>query len=212
MRAFYLLLFFGIVLSSCSKNFLMLDDYYARANRKERKFLKSYQRTDSICIPKIKFHHEGKTWSRILINPETIGNSLSQSYSRSFDLAFCGSNKKSPLVQDSKFLKSSKDDYRDSCCEKVVVPDLIITTRTGRNIEGGGGLTFVTDMGNDRHRIEYKLITSIYENDALVYMDNHAYWTEVFSERGEQLMYQVPQVIIDSLVTLTLQEYFKRVK
>ncbi|MCC5929450.1 MAG: hypothetical protein JJU28_09415 [Cyclobacteriaceae bacterium] len=89
---------------------------------------------------------------------------------------------------------------------------MIITSYTYRNIEGGGGLTFVEYMGNDRHSFEYKLVTSIYQNDTLVYMDNRAYWTEVFSERGERLRYQVPQVVLDSLVSLTLKEYFKRVE
>lgn len=68
------------------------------------------------------------------------------------------------------------------------------------------------DMGDDKHLLEYKLTTAIYQNDTLIYMDNRTHWTEVFSERDEQLTYYVPQVVIDSLVTLTLQEYFKRME
>lgn len=74
------------------------------------------------------------------------------------------------------------------------------------------GAATIVDTFNDKHIIEYKLITSIYQNDTLIYMDNRTHWTEVFSERGEQLKYHVPQVVIDSLVTLTLQEYFKRME
>lgn len=73
-------------------------------------------------------------------------------------------------------------------------------------------MEFSHDTGDDIHRIEYKLITSIYSNDTLIYMDNRTYWTEIISERDEQLTYHVPQVVIDSLVTLSLQEYFKRLE
>lgn len=216
MKRFYLLLLLVLILSSCGKNFLMLDDHYARANRKERMFLKSYHKTDSICIPRIKFRHEANigrgTNGRVSIRREDVGNSIIQSFSRSFSMSFCDGNKESPLIQENEFSKSSPDNNGNSCCKKIIVPDLIITSYTSSNIEGGGGLTFVEDMGNDVHRFDYKLVTSIYQNDTLVYMDNRAYWTQVFTERDERLRYQVPQVVLDSLVSLTLQEYFKRVK
>jgi hypothetical protein len=193
----------------------MLENYYGRANRKERKFLKSYQETDSICIPKIRFHHKSNTGrgttGSLSIRQEDIVSSLSQSYSNSFNLSFCGSNKDSPSIEDS-FLKNNRDIYHDMYGKEVIVPDLIITSYTSRNIEGGGGLTFVEDMGNDRHRVEIKLVSSIYQNDTLVYMDNRTYWTEVLSERDERLRYQVPQEVIDTLVKLSLEEYFKRMK
>ena len=60
--------------------------------------------------------------------------------------------------------------------------------------------------------IEYKLVTAIYQNDSQIYMDNHGFRTEFFSERDEQVKCQVPQIVIDSLVTLSLQEYFKRME
>ena len=98
------------------------------------------------------------------------------------------------------------------CCNAVLIPDLIVTSYTSRNTEGGGGLELVYDMGNDKNWIEYKLVTAIYQNDSQIYMDNHGFRTEFFSERDEQVKCQVPQIVIDSLVTLRLQEYFKRME
>lgn len=216
MKAFYLLLLLVLILSSCSKNFLMLEDYYARASRKERKFLKSYHKTDSICIPIIKFHQRANLGTGAKGGASLTGNDIENllrlSYSKSFNRPFCSSNKESIILRDVNFKKRSLDNC-STCCDEIIVPYLTITSYSYKNTEGGGGLTFVTDMGNDRHSFEYKLITSIYRNDTLIYMDNRMYWgKDLFSERGERLRYQVPQVVIDSLVTLTLQEYFKRVE
>ena len=212
MRAIYLILLFSIILISCSGNFLGLDDYFARTNRKERRFLKSYQETDSICIPKIKFHHENTIWSRVSVETSTIGDSLRLAYSRKFNLPFCESNEESMLIQNYNFRTREFKKNHNSCCETFIVPDFIVTTHSGKNIEGGGGLSFVKDMGNDRHSIQCKLVTTIYQNDTLIYMDNHGFWTEIFSERDEKVEIQIPKIIIDSLVTLSLQEYFKRME
>ncbi|MBX2947294.1 MAG: hypothetical protein KF725_15805 [Cyclobacteriaceae bacterium] len=94
----------------------------------------------------------------------------------------------------------------------IIIPQLRILSKSIKSVYWGGPMGFSEDMGDDKHLLEYKLITSIYKNDTLIYMDNRTHWTEVFSERGEQLHYQVPQEVIDTLVTLSLEEYFKRVK
>jgi hypothetical protein len=88
----------------------------------------------------------------------------------------------------------------------------VVSTQSGKRIEGGGGLEWAEDMGDDRHLIEYKLITSIYQNDTLIYMDNRAYWTRLIVERGSRVQHNVPQEVIDTLVKLSLEEYFKRMK
>jgi hypothetical protein len=88
----------------------------------------------------------------------------------------------------------------------------VVSTQSGKRIEGGGGLEWAEDMGDDRHLIEYKLITSIYQNDTLIYMDNRAYWTRLIAERGTSVQHHVPQEVIDTLVKLSLEEYFKRMK
>ena len=77
---------------------MALDDYFARANRKERKYLKSYQEIESICIPKVKFRHEANTGigtdGSLSINRLGIGNLLRESYSRCLDLSICTRDKK----------------------------------------------------------------------------------------------------------------------
>jgi hypothetical protein len=97
-------------------------------------------------------------------------------------------------------------------CDAVIIPQLKITSKSLKNTYWGGPTGFSEDLGDDKHFLEYKLVTSIYRNDTLIYMDNRTHWTEVISERGQQLEYQVPQEVIDTLVKLSLEEYFKRMK
>jgi hypothetical protein len=205
-----------MILSSCGKNIFMLENYYGRPNRKERKFLESYQKVESICIPKIKFHHEGNTGrgtkGGASLTRHDIENSLRLSYSNSFNLPLCDSNQESVIPRDLDFIARSLEN-NNSCCDLTIFPYLIITSYSYRDSDGGGGSTFAVNLDNDRHSFVYRLVTSIYQNDALVYMDNRSYWgKDVFSERDERLRYQVPQEVIDTLVKLSLEEYFKRMK
>jgi hypothetical protein len=218
MKVFHLILFFGMFLSSCKGHFFY-EDLYTRANRREIKFAELYRKQDTFCISKIQFchligHRGINTSSSIFFDPKSIGNSLKLSYSKFFQPLSCNRNKENieNIIIQNCYSTEKKLKLFNNCCDNIILPKLIITSNSGKNTEGGGGITFVQDMGDDRHLLEYKLITSIYQNDTLIYMDNRAYWTRVISERGEQLHYQVPQEVIETLVTLSLEEYFKRVK
>jgi hypothetical protein len=216
MKTLLLIIVFGILLSSC-KNYFFLEDVYARVNRKERFFLESYETKGIFCFPKIEFCHQidhraNITGSRISFDPMSIGNSLNQSLSGLFQLSSCDEIKESFIIQDCSPRVEKNGNLSNDCCENSFVPKLIITSNSGKNTAGGGGLTFVEDMDDDRHLIEYKLITSIYQNDTLIYMDNRAYWTRLIAERGSRVQHHVPQEVIDTLVKLSLEEYFKRMK
>lgn len=216
MKTFRLIIIFGILLSSC-KNYFFLEDFYARANRKEKFLLESYPTNRTFCIPRIEYCHQidyraNITCCGISFDQKSIGNSLNLSFAGLFHLSSCNKNEESFIIQNCSSGVEKNGSASNNCCDNRIVPKLIITSNSGKNTAGGGGLTFVEDMGDDRHLIEYKLITSIYQNDTLIYMDNRAYWTRVASARGEQLQYQVPQEVIDTLVTLSLEEYFKRMK
>lgn len=68
------------------------------------------------------------------------------------------------------------------------------------------------DIGDDISKIKFKLVTSLFYKDSLIYMDNHAYNTWIRTKRGKQFNYDIPEQIIDSLVTKSLAEYKKRLK
>lgn len=90
---------------------------------------------------------------------------------------------------------------------------LKINYHSSMNIVSGIVVETSNDAGNDKHHLKYKLALALYnERNNLIYIDNRAHWTNVFSERGEQLEYEVPQKVVDSLVKLSLQEYYKRLK
>lgn len=219
-RFLFLLMALGI--HSC-KNSFFYNGLYTRADRKAKYFENQYPSIESVFIPRFETCHKLVTGSRITNRiyflRDSIDQSLLHAYGRYFNsLAevqegprffdhFCG-------IPTSTFLQGELDfDVNEgSIPAHTLLPTLQITSASGRHIVGGGGMEFSHDTGDDIHRIEYKLITSIYSNDTLIYMDNRTYWTEIISERDEQLTYHVPQVVIDSLVTLSLQEYFKRLE
>lgn len=205
------------------KNHAFYTDLYARDGRRNLLLLKTYPKVQEAKISDIFICHKNEptvasTGSRVILNRNSIKSTIAFAFGNHFEVedlvvvenAFfnrdCNSQQKRALE------KVSSRSHKPKGLEIELSPILEIITRSGKRTEGGGGLEFLEDMGDDKHLLEYKLTTAIYQNDTLIYMDNRTHWTEVFSERGEQLMYQVPQVVIDSLVTLTLQEYFKRVK
>lgn len=189
-------------------------------------FQNGYQNQDTFCVQKVKICHFSEipglryaiTGSSISFDYSAIESSLKHSYSRLLQISICKNDHNSHLQQDCNYTektlsKNLKADYSadNEYCANILIPQLSISSKSGKRIEGGGGMEFAEDMGDDKHLLEYKLITSIYKNDTLIYMDNRAHWTEVISERGKKLHYQVPQEIIETLVTLSLEEYFKRV-
>lgn len=216
------LLFFTLLLFGC-KNHAFFTDLYARDGRKNFLVLNAYPKVLEAQISSIHICHNNEptisgTGSRVILDRHAIKSSISLAFAHHFevrDLAMPGNaffDRNCNYQQTEALEKAGLKSHRPKREEIDLSPILEIITRSGKRTEGGGGLEFLEDMGDDKHLLEYKLTTAIYQNDTLIYMDNRTHWTEVFSERGEQLMYQVPQVVIDSLVTLTLQEYFKRVK
>ena len=225
MKTISLILLLSSFLYSC-KSHVFYEDLYARKNGKQKMFQEAYQKLDNYCINQIKICHftepPGIKWaitgSSISLDQNSIENSLKQSYSRLFQISYYEREIGYLLKNDCNSIEhilttnQKSESTNFTCYRNMIIPQLSITSKSGKRIEGGGGMEFAEDMGDDRHLLEYKLITSIYRNDSLIYMDNQAHWTSVHSERGEKLNYMVPQEVIDTLVTLTLQEFFKRVK
>lgn len=207
------------------QRFFWYENLYARESRIQRIFQNSYEAQDTFIIKQIKICHDvgsaayAGTVGRILFNFHSIENSLKESYSKLLPVTFEHQGKEGLLEVDCRYyFKVPPDNLQEiandleSCTGNVVLPILIIFSKSSKRLEGGGGMEFVEDMGDNLHLLMYKLITTIYKNDSLVYVDNRAYWTREVSERGIDLQYDVPEVIIDSLVSLSLEEYFKRVK
>lgn len=225
MKAISQILCLSFFLCSC-KSHVFYEDLYARKNRKQMMFKEAYQNQDNYCIHSLKICHfvelpgirRAITGSSITLNQNIIESSMKQSYSRLLPISYCETETGFSFKQDcnsiakSLIINQTNSSNSFDCCGNMIIPHLSITSQSGKRIEGGGGMEFAEDMGDDRHLLEFKLVTSIYENGSLIYMDNQAHWTRVRSERGEQLHYQIPQEVIETLVTLSLQEYFKRVK
>jgi len=87
---------------------------------------------------------------------------------------------------------------------------LHLTYMTRKNIEYGAAFEPSVDIGNDAHEIKYKFVLALFKNKLLEYMDRQIYRITIFSPRNENINYEVPQKIIDSLVTKSLAEYKKR--
>ncbi len=223
MKTICLLFLAGLSLNSC-KNSFFYADLYTRADRKSKFFMRSYSRQTEFSIHKIQACHFTETTGRlstsgkIHFNRDSIELTIQQAYSRRLNITSISTSKqdlfdkKCTLPDELVTPSHDLSQGGEKACKSMILTLFSVSTKSIKRTEGGGGITPAFDAGDDKHLLEYKLTTAIYQNDTLIYMDNRTHWTEVFSDRGEQLMYEVPQVVIDSLVTLTLQEYFKRVK
>lgn len=218
-------LVFLIFASISCKNASFYKNRYTRADRGSRLFHEQYSTENDYCLGEIRNCHFIKTpgflssSGKIFFTLDSIENTLRMSYSRQLSVisvepterVFFDRNCAVPpgVINSESDILSRESEKR---CPFLIYPQFEVMSNSIKNMDGGGGMEAAMDMDDDKHLLEYKLTTAIYQNDTLIYMDNRTHWTEVFSERGEQVIYQVPQVIIDSLVTLTLQEYFKRME
>lgn len=218
--------FVAFCLLSC-KNYTFYSGLYTRADKRTVLIDGRYSPKAEYCLPVFRSCHSiefpgnalGMSTGSIYFSRDSIEGSLLASFQKHFSLSACAPEK--PSFMDSecpmpdKFYSGNPGCSQldsDSMCRGIIYPVLIVTSSSGKHIEGGGGIEPASDSGKDKHILEFKLVTAIYEGDTLIYMDNRTHWTEVFSQRNERLEYHVPQIVIDSLVSLTLQEYFKRLE
>lgn len=226
MKQSVILILLVVFIVGC-KNRFFYPNSFIRVDRHARFYHANYSKHYHYCIPEFRSCHYTElrgnalamSSGKIFFRRDSVEHTIQNAYRRFFNVS--GQLPLEPTFFDRKCFTPSSlysetlDAFRfesTDICENVILPTLIIISNSGKHIDGGGGMEPAEDMGDDKHLLEYKLTTAIYQNDTLIYMDNRTHWTSVISERDEQLTYHVPQVIIDSLVTLTLQEYFKRME
>jgi hypothetical protein len=221
MKKIFLCLFFVVSLQAC-KGPVFYSETYVRADRKSRFILDVYSVKDQMNIYQtgisliVNPANRLSTSSEISFSKDSIDRSVKKALSGIFTNSRLCCEQSLDFGQDynskDEVLRFNLLNESDLCrCEQMVlIPQLRITSKSIKSVDFGAGLVY--DTGDDKHLLEYKLVTSIYRNDSLIYMDNRTHWTEVISARGEQLQYQVPQEVIDTLVKLSLEEYFKRMK
>ena len=223
MKRLLRFLFLILSLTAC-KNAAFYTDMYTRVGKKSTFLQKQYELTDSLEVKEIRICLQPEiptryyTSGEIIFRRDSLGASLQRAITRHFKpiynqsqwKQFWESNCESFTAKKHRVLERKPQDRQNQKHSLVAV--LNISSLTSKRIEGGGGISWPEDMGDDIHRLKYKLIVAIFQNETLLYMDSRTHWTEVISERGTQLKYQVPQVTIDSLTSLSLRECFKRAK
>lgn len=212
------------VISSC-KNGFFYTDLYVRKTSSLKHIQKHYESDYKIKVAGLHFclleNPSGivrKSVGSLTITHSQIVDNLITSYGNRFeDFAF---NEKSIDISNAQcrwqnkesIIQSIKDDPKNCESQIELYAQLKLVIESQRNLDGGGGLELTEDLGNDKHVMEYFLITALSKDGSLIYMDNIIHWTEVFYDRGEIIQYNIPQETIDSLVTLSLEQYFERVR
>lgn len=227
MKKFIILFLCTILLSSCGLKYLF--NKYSRNSKSSTYFEKNYKRIDTIQLNQIRICKKRndpsrtnieKTQGNIIFNNNSIENSLKKYLKSNLK------NLKYKNNQNVNWSKSCKNLTRKTLQQKDLLPEsysnenyhievafnINYVTKKNLDISGDWGAGAYDDLGNDISKIEYKLIIALFHRNSLIYMDNYAHWTEILSERGEKLDYKVPEKIIDSLVTNSLDEYNKRLK
>lgn len=188
-------------------------------------FFENYESIDSISISELSFCKNRKiptmnsTSGQIRFNTRALEVSLKKSIEK--NLAEIRNNVTRKQSWDFDCSKILKNDLVAPNEQKLkglgkaysLRINFVIDYHSSKNIDSGTLIETSNDLGNDEHHIKYKLVLALLNStESIIFMDNRAHWTEVFSERGEQLEYEIPQKIIDSLVTLSLEEYYKRLE
>lgn len=226
MKKFVVLFLCITFLSSCL-DFKYFTNKYSRDSKSSTFFQKSYTTVNDIKLSKIRICKKRndpsrtnieKTQGNVIFDINSIKNSLKKhlksnlknlNYKNNQDVNWDKSckNLTHKTLQKKELLPESylKEDYH-----MEVAFNINYVTKKNLDISGYWGSSDYADLGNDISKIEYKLIIALFYQNNLIYMDNQAHWTEVFSKRGEELHYEVPQGVIDTLVTKSLAEYKKR--
>jgi len=221
MRSVFFIIVFASLISC--KNSFWYTNLYTRKSSKLKQFRENYKAVDNVQLGKLHLCYSynrsrKQVVGNLQVETSQLIDSLLESYSRKFD--HLNVSESAISIDGTRCLFDSKKSINalhQGTKSTIETPvklycQLSVIVASQRNLEGGGGLELTEDMGNDKHLLEYYLITALAQGESLLYIDNRVHWSEAFSERGEQLKYEVPQIVIDSLVTLSLEEYFKRVE
>jgi hypothetical protein len=213
---------------SCNTAFFNVEGTYTRQGKASSYFEQKYNLIDTpiyadvrICkTEKIITVEKFKTNSKITFDTESINLHLKESLNKKFKNIIHYSKEKTFWFNNCRDLNKKKvlnSDISDISFSKhkgyeiKINFDVTYSTRKKADVDA----TIITTyeiLDYDVHFMEYKLIFAMFNNQKLIYMDNNVTWESVDSKRGEKINYEVPQNIIDSLVTKSLAEYKKRLK
>ena len=208
------------------------DNGMYRGKRASRYYKKTYKPIDSIKINKIRIckkqnndinkilitkgelnirleHVEQHIMSKLKDNFKYLDYKLYNDTTGSFNCAY--------LTRRNVFLDNYKIDARSSNKYNLEVTlDLFYTSKRDANIGGFtlGGFHTASMMVLDRdiHFIHHVLRMAIFYKNELIYMDNYIHQKRITSDIDKNVHYEVPLQAIDSLVTGSLSEYYKRLE
>jgi len=227
MKNFNFIILITILFASC-KGLLPYSKYYERDSRNSTFLKNSYQKTNFIKVSKMVLCQNrnesdirvSKTKGDLVFNKMQIEKSIQNSFQKSFSNIIYEPNK------ITNWETSCNNFTKDILMNKNIIPknetnrayhmwisfDIDYTIEKNLDFSGFWGASTYEDIADDISKIKFKLVTSLFYNDSLIYMDNHAYNTWIRTVRGKPFYYEVPQNIIDSLVTKSLAEYKKRLQ
>ncbi|WP_299521857.1 hypothetical protein [Winogradskyella sp.] len=187
---------------------------------------KQYQKIDSIQLNEIRICKKRNkdtlsvtnTDGDIIFDLTTIKKSLEKSLnSRWKNIQYyqglndewntsCKSLKRKNLL-DKKLLPKS---YTSKKYHLLLSFNIEYTIEKNLDISGVWGTSTYQDIGDNISKVEYELVSALFYRDSLLYMGNQKYRYWFSSKRSEKIEHEIPENIIDSLVTKSLVDYNKR--
>jgi hypothetical protein len=218
----FIALVFCVVSYSCKTAFFY-EDGYTRLDRQNTIFKKRYDKIDSIEIRNIEFCFKKKlplnrfkkrltTNGSIIYDTDSIVRSLNQSLANHFE--YIDFRPKEHQIWSQNCDDFTKYDFRNINENFSLSTDSAYNVRISFIIESYTTKNFEIDhflyvFDDDKHFVKYLLIFSIYEGKEIIYLDNSVHWKSIYSERNQQLNYDIPQSTIASLVNKSLEEYYE---
>lgn len=221
-----ILLLFSFLIVSCYAHDYYLT-YYYRSDRGNTYFEKKYLKPiDTVNLSRIALckrgtFGEGKLSTRGKLNikidkvQENIINSLQNHFvfvntnlkGSSKWASFCKKQNKKEILSDSyKYNLNNTINYNMFLSFKVEYK----SSRDSSIDSFYSGAVELLD--NDEHVVKYALHLTIFHDYKPIYMDNSGHTMILETQLNENINYDVPKHVIDSLVTKSLEEYRKRLK
>jgi hypothetical protein len=218
----FISILFCLIFFSCKTAFFY-EDSYTRLDRKNTIFKKRYDKINSIEIRNIEFCFIKKlptnrfkkrltTNGNILYDTNSIVKSLNHSLDNHFK--YINFIPEENQIWNPNCDNFTKYDFKNIKDNSGLRTDLAHNVRISFIIESYTTKNFEIDhflyvFDDDKHFVKYLLILSIYEGKEIIYLDNSVHWKSIYSERNEQLNYEIPQSTIDSLVNTSLEKYYE---
>jgi len=215
------------VLQGCNAAWV-LQGFYTKSKRVPEVYSEAYQLVDDVEVPLIyyctnQFYRRGpvraqselnistKEIKETLIKSMKSTNAFQQVDTEQLEMKYLGACDLKTLRTyqlNLDEIKLTDEDYK-----LYLLPVIVINIDSDVDwltLDSYGAITLIEDSGRDIHWVKYELNMNLISKRERIYGRTFFYMDSLYTSRHDTLQVSMKQEMMDSLVSLTLDEYQKR--